>query len=82
MKTRLLKKLRKKAKKEWILKSKYPGIWLCYLKKHPDYYRQYMYCGTNLESAKIELQSARRGEILNLVSKLRDEQINKEFKKI
>ena len=83
MKVRLLKRLRKQLRKEYILKSKYPGIIIYYWNEYAHKYEYYKDCYTSdIEKAKIILQEARAEKLKYLVGLLKDKQRDKDFKKL
>lgn len=79
MKTKLLKKLRKAAKKEYILVSNYPSIEL-----HVYRLETYTRCSwwNTMEEAMKGLKLYRRKSIEETIKKMKDEKLNKELRKI
>lgn len=79
MKTKLLKKLRKEAKRIYFLESDYPYYCIC---KEASTRIECMFRGLLLDNAKKELNRCRRSFIFREVKKIRDEKINKYLKKL
>lgn len=81
MKTKLLKKLRKAAKKEYILVSDYPKF---ELHVYHSYSKEYTRCSwyDTLEEAMKGLKLRRRKAIEEAIKKMKDEKLNKQFRKI
>ncbi len=79
MKTRLLKRLRKKVKKEYILVSNYPEFEVHF--KWTDRYLRFK-SYSKLVDAFATLQSLRNREIEYLIKKIKDEQRNKNLRKL
>lgn len=81
MKTKLLKRLRKITKKTYIIVSNYPGFKILYY--HPVL-KYYMWCNSysNFEEAVQELYSLRNKKLKDIISILRNKQINKKLIKI
>lgn len=81
MKTKLLKKLRKAAKKEYILVSDYPKFELHIYFYNSKKYTRYAWYDT-LEEAMKGLKLHRRKTIEEAIKRMKDEKLNKEFRKI
>lgn len=79
MKARLLKRLRKKVKKEYIIVSNYPEFEV-HFKWADGYLRFRSY--SKLMDAFATLQSLRNREIEYLVKKIKDEQRDKNLRKL
>lgn len=79
MKTRLLKRLRKKVKKEYIIVSDYPEFKVCF--KWTDKYLRFR-SYSKLTDAFATLQSLRNREIAYLIKKIKDEQRDKNLRKL
>lgn len=79
MKIKLLKKLRKTAKKAYILVSNYPTVEIhAYCSNK---YTRCSWCDT-LEEALTRLKLFRRKVIKESIKKMKDEKLNKQFRKI
>lgn len=81
MKTKLLKKLRKAAKKEYIIVSDYPKFELHVYRSLSKEYIRCAWCDT-LEEAMTRLKLFRRKAIEEAIKKMKDEKLNKQFRKI
>lgn len=81
MKTKLLKRLRKITKKTYIIASNYPGFEIFYYHSVLKYYRWYR-SYSNFKEAIQELYSLRNEKLKDIVSILRNKQINKKLRKL
>lgn len=80
MKTRLLKRLRKKVKKEYIIVSDYPEFTIQV--KCSDNTRMIIRRHLNLEEAIAALREHRNKALKRLVAELRDKQRDKNLRKL
>lgn len=79
MKTKLLKKLRKAAKKAYILISNYPNVEIYAYRSNK--YKRWICCDT-LKEAIIYLKKYRRKSIEEAIKKIKDKKLNKQFRQI
>lgn len=80
MKTRLLKRLRKKVKKEYIIVSDYPEFTIQAICS--DNTRMIMRRHLNLEDAIVALREHRNKVLKRLIAELRNKQRDKNLRKL